>query len=120
VQRLVNVFTRTLRYINTHTAEEIIARMPPGYFAPDMNNDLWAEYKKGKTEEIAKVQPGLANGDYTIPPSAAKYACEVLFHTAFDDSPEGKYRRIAAQSGLVRPEVTYDNRFAAEAMKQIK
>ncbi|MEO6876744.1 MAG: ABC transporter substrate-binding protein [Opitutaceae bacterium] len=120
VQRLVNVFTRTMHYINTHTAEEIIAKMPPGYFAPDINNDLWAEYKKAKTDEIAKVQPGLTNGDYTIPPAAAKYACEVLFHTNFDDSPEGKYRRNAAQSGKVQPEETYDNRFAEVAMKAIK
>jgi NitT/TauT family transport system substrate-binding protein len=119
VQRLVNVFTRTMRYVNTHTAEEIIAKMPPGYFAPDMNNDLWAEYKKAKTDEIAKVKPGLAAGDYSIPPSAAKFACEVLFHTEFDDSPEGKYRRAAAQSGKVRPEMTYDNRFVEKAMKEI-
>jgi NitT/TauT family transport system substrate-binding protein len=120
VQRLVNVFVRTMRYINTHTAEEIIAKMPAGYFAPDMNNDLWAEYKKGKLDEIAKVQPGLTHGDYSVPPSAAKFACDVLFHTPFDDSPEGKYRRTAAQSGKVRPEMTYDNRFVEKAMKEIK
>jgi NitT/TauT family transport system substrate-binding protein len=120
VQRLVNVFVRTMRYINTHTAEEIISKMPPGYFAPDMNNDLWADYKKGKTDEIAKVQPGLTSGDYSIPPSAAKFACDVLFHTDFDDSPEGKYRRTAAQSGKVQPEMTYDNRFVEKAMKEIK
>ncbi len=120
VQRLVNVFVRTMRFINTHTAGEIIARMPAGYFAPDMSNDLWAEYKKGKTDEIAKIQPGMTSGDYSIPPSAAKFACEVLFHTNFDDSPEGKYRRHAAQSGKVRPEMTYDNRFVESAMKEIK
>ncbi len=120
VQRLVNVFARTMRYLNTHTAEEIVSKMPAGYFAPDMNNDLWAEYKKGKTDEIAKVLPSLANGDYTIPPSAAKLACEVLAHTEFDDSPEGKYRRTASQSGKVRPELTYDNRFAEAAMQASK
>jgi NitT/TauT family transport system substrate-binding protein len=120
VQRLVNVFVRTMRYINTHTAEEIIAKMPAGYFAPDTNNDLWAEYKKGKTDEIAKVLPGLTNGDYSIPPSAAKLACDVLFHTNFDDTAEGKYRRTAAHSGKVQPEMTYDNRFVEQAMKEIK
>jgi len=120
VQRLVNVFTRTMHYLNTHTAADIIAKMPPGYFAPDMNNDLWADYKKGKLDEIAKVQPGLTHGDYSIPPSAAKLACDVLFHTNFDDTAEGKYRRTAAQSGKVRPEMTYDNRFVEKAMKEIK
>ncbi len=119
VQRLVTVFVRTMRFINTHTAAEIIAKMPSGYFAPDMNNDLFTEYKKTKTDEIAKVQPGLTHGDYSIPPSAAKLACEVLAHTNFDDSPEGKYRRIASQSGKVRPEATYDNRFVEIAMKEI-
>jgi NitT/TauT family transport system substrate-binding protein len=120
VQRLVNVFVRTMRYINAHSAEEIIAKMPAGYFAPDMNNDLWVDYKKGKIDEIAKIQPGMTSGDYSIPPSAAKLACEVLFHTNFDESPEGKYRRFAAQSGKVRPEMTYDNRFVEKAMKEIK
>ena len=120
VQRLVNVFTRTMRYINTHSAEEIIAKIGPGYFAPDMNNDLWANYKKGKLDEIAKVQPGMAHGDYSIPPSAAKFECEILFHTNFDESPEGKYRRIASQSGKVQPEMTYDNRFVQKAMAEIK
>ena len=120
VQRLVNVFVRAMRYINSHRAEEIIAQMPAGYFAPDMNNDLWAEYKKGKTDEIAKILPGMTNGDYAIPPSAAKFACQVLFQTSFDESPEGKYRRRAAQSGKIRPEATYDNRFVEHAMNVIK
>ena len=120
VQRLVNVFTRTMRFINTHTADEIVAKIGPGYFAPDMNNDLWADYKKSKTDEIAKVLPGLTHGEYSIPPSAAKFACDVLFHTDFDDSPEGKYRRTAAQSGKVQAEMTYDNRFVERAMKEIK
>ena len=120
VQRLVNVCTRTMRFINTHSAEEIVAKMPASYFAPDIANDLWTAYKKTKTDEIAKVQLGLTSGDYSIPPSAAKFACDVLFHTDFDASPEGKYRRTAAQSGKVRPEETYDNRFIEKAMKEIK
>ncbi len=120
VQRLVNAFTRTMRYINSHSAEDIVAHLPAGYFAPDLNNDLWAGYKKSKIDEIAKIQPGMTHGDYSIPPSAAKYECDILFHTNFDESPEGKYRRAAAQSGKVRPEETYDNRFVEKAMKEIK
>ena len=118
VQRLVDVFVRTMRFINTHTAAEIVARMPAGYFAPDVSNDLWADYKQGKIEEIAKVQPGLTRGDYSIPPSAARLAVNVLLHTDFDDSPEGRYRRAAARGGKVRPETTYDNRFVERAMKE--
>ncbi|HEX7630874.1 MAG TPA: ABC transporter substrate-binding protein [Lacunisphaera sp.] len=120
VQKLVNAFTRAMRYINSHSAEDIVAHLPAGYFAPDMNNDLWADYKKGKIDEIAKIKPGMTQGNYSIPPSAAKYECEILFRTNFDESPEGKYRRAAAQSGKVKPEDTYDNRFVEKAMKEIK
>ena len=35
VQRLVNAFLKTLTYIQTHSAEEIAARMPADYFAGD-------------------------------------------------------------------------------------
>ncbi len=117
VQRLVDVFVRTMRYINTHTAAEIVARLPAGYFAPDVGNDSWAAYKQAKTDEIARAQLGFTRGDYSIPPSAAKLAVDVLLHTPFDDSPEGLYRRAAARSGKVRPEMTYDNRFVEKAMK---
>ena len=119
VQRLVDVFARTMHFINSHTAEEVIARMAPGYFAPDIDNDVWADYKKAKTEEIAKVQPGLTHGDYSIPPSAAKLVVDVILKTPFDASPEGQYRRTAAQSGKIRPEITYDNRFVRRAMTEI-
>ncbi|HVC02235.1 MAG TPA: ABC transporter substrate-binding protein [Steroidobacteraceae bacterium] len=117
VQRLVDVFVRTMRYINTHTAQQIVAKMPAGYFAPDVSNDLWASYKKAKTEEIAQAKLGLTDGDYSIPPSAARLAVEVLLRTPFDDSPEGKYRRTAVRSGKIRPQITYDDRFVEKAMR---
>ena len=120
VQRLVDVFVRTMRFINSHTAEEVVARIAGGYFAPDIDNDSWADYKKGKTEEIAKVQPGLTHGDYSIPPSAAKLLVDVLLRTPFDASPEGRYRRTAGESGKIRAEKTYDNRFVERAMREIQ
>ena len=119
VQRLVNVFTRTMRYINSHSAEEIVAKLPRAYFAPDIHNDEWAAYKAEKTEEIAKVLPGMTHGNYSIPPSAAQLQCSVLFKSNFDDTGEGKYRLAAARSGKVKPEMTYDNRFVEKAMAQI-
>ena len=118
VQRLVDVFARTMRFIDSHTAEQVVASMASGYFAPDVDNDVWADYKKAKTGEIARVQPSLAHGDYSIPPAAARIVTDVILRTPFDDSPEGKYRRVAAQSGKVRPEMTYDNRFVEKAMRQ--
>lgn len=120
VQRLVNVFVRTMRFINSHSAEEVVAGMASGYFAPDVSNDVWADYKKTKTDEIAKVKPGLTHSDYSIPPSAAKLVTDVILRTPFDDSPEGRYRRVAAQSGKVRAEMTYDNRFVERAMRELR
>ena len=32
VQHLVNAFVRTMRFINSHSAEEIAAKLPPDYF----------------------------------------------------------------------------------------
>lgn len=120
VQRLVNVFARTMRFINSHAAGEVIARMASGYFSPEVSNDLWTNYKEGKTDEIAKAQPGLSHGDYSIPPAAAQLVTDVILRTPFDDSPEGRYRRTAAQSGKIRPQMTYDNRFIEKAMRDIR
>lgn len=120
VQKLVNAFVRTMRFINTHSAEEIMARMPAAYYAPDMNNDLYRAYKKTKIDEIAKAKATFTDGDYSFPPEAIAKACDVIEHTNFDETEEGQYRRKAAQSGKIHPEETYDNRFVVAAMKQIK
>ncbi|HEV2236593.1 MAG TPA: ABC transporter substrate-binding protein [Ktedonobacterales bacterium] len=37
VQRMVNAYVKTLKWINTHTAAEIAAKMPPDYYAGDQN-----------------------------------------------------------------------------------
>ena len=106
-----------VRYIQlARSAEEIVAKLPADYFAPDAD-DLWADYKKGKIDEIAKIQPGMAHGDYSIPPSAASLSA-TSSSTNFDESPEGKYRRFAAQSGKVQPEMTCNNQFVEKAMKE--
>jgi NitT/TauT family transport system substrate-binding protein len=116
VQKLVNVFTRTMRYVNSHTADQIMAKVDGGYYDPDMNNDFWADCKKGKIDEIEKAYPIFKRNDYSVPPSAAKLVCETVLKTQFDNSPEGRYRHTAAQSGKIRPEDTYDNRFVEKAM----
>ena len=33
VQRLVNAFVRAMRFINSHSVDEIVAKLPPDYFA---------------------------------------------------------------------------------------
>ena len=120
MQKLVNVFTRTMRYINSLTVDEIMAKVDPGYYAPDINNDFWAGYKKGKIEEIRLAYPIFKRGDYSIPPSAVKLVYDTVLKTQFDDSDErAKYRRAAAQSGKIKLEDTYENRFVKEAMGQM-
>ncbi len=48
VQKLVNAFVKSLRYIQTHSAEEIASHMPPEYFAGD--RDLYVRaLARGKT-----------------------------------------------------------------------
>lgn len=116
VQKLVNVFTRTMRYINAHTPEEIIAHIDPGYFAPDVSNDKWADYRKSKIDEIRKAYVTFKRDDYSIPPSAAKLLFDTVLTTYFDDSAEGKYRRVGAHSHLLKLKDTYDNRFVVKAM----
>jgi NitT/TauT family transport system substrate-binding protein len=118
VQKLVNVFTRTMRWVNSHSADEIMAKVAPGYYAPDINNDFWSDYKKGKIDEIRKAYPIFKVKDYSIPPEAAQLVCDTVLKSKFDDSPEGKYRRTAAESGKVKPEDTYDNRFVEKAMER--
>jgi NitT/TauT family transport system substrate-binding protein len=118
VQRLVNAFVRTMRFINTHTAEEIVAKLPTGYFDPHMSNHDWRRYKAAKTDEIRKAMPTFAK-DYSIPPSAARLVTEVVLASSFDDSDEGRYR-LAASKARPKAEDTYDNRFVEKAMREIK
>jgi NitT/TauT family transport system substrate-binding protein len=120
VQRLVNAFTQAMRYINSHSVDEIMANVDPGYYAPDLNNDDWATYKKGKIEEIRQAYPIFKRGDYSISQSAAQLVCNTVLKTKFDDSDEGKYRRTGAQSGKIRVADTYDNRFVEKAMAEFK
>jgi NitT/TauT family transport system substrate-binding protein len=120
VQKLVNAFTQAMRYINSHSVDDIMANVDPGYYAPDLNNDDWATYKKGKIDEIRKAYPIVTRGNYSIPHSAAELVANTVLKTQFDDSDEGKYRRTGAQSGKIRVEDTYDNRFVEKAMVEFK
>ena len=111
VQQLVNAFVRTMRFVNTHTAEEIAAKLPPDYFA-----------QKDRTEEIRLMRTTLstyARGDYAIPSTGAKLTVEVIEASRFDDSEEGRWRR-GGDSPRVVAEELYTNRFVERAMREIK
>ncbi len=120
VQKLVNVFVRTMRFINAHNADEIVAKLPMAYFDPHKSNHDWKEYKAAEQAKIRRALSTFTQGDYSIPPSAAKFATQLTLSADFDQSAEGKYRLAAREGVKVLPENTYDNSFAHKAMKAIK
>ena len=111
VQRLVNAFVRTMRFINSHDEEEIAARLPPDYFA---GKDRAAEVKL-----IRDTLPTYARDSYALLPDAVKLSMDINLSSGFDRSEEGQWRATGDKS-KVRPADLYTNRFVDKAMKEIK
>jgi NitT/TauT family transport system substrate-binding protein len=111
VQHLVNALVRSMRYINSHSAEEIAAKLPPDYFA---GKDRDAEVKL-----IRDTLPTFAKGDYSFSPDAVKLVVDINVTSDFDKSVEGQWRATGDKS-KVRAEALYDNRFVNKAMKEFK
>lgn len=111
VQHLVNSMVRTMRFINSHTAEEIVAALPESYFA-DKN-------KAAVLDKLKKNLGTYANGDYSFSPQAVKVQADAVFASNFDDSEEGHFR-IRARNAKVGLDQMYTNTFVNNAMKNIK
>jgi len=111
VQHLVNAMVRAMRFINSHSAEEIAAKLPPGYFT---GKDRQAEVRL-----IRDTLSTFAKDDYSFSPAAVNLVAEINLNSAFDKSVEGQWRATGDKS-KVRPEALYDNRFVKKAMKDIK
>lgn len=120
VQKLVNAFVRTKRFIDTHSVEEIWARLPLTYFDPHKSNHDWQEYRAAEKEKIRRALSTFTKGDYSVPPAAAAFATNLTMSAQFDQSGEGKYRLAAREGVKVVPAETYDNSFVQKAMKQFK
>lgn len=118
VQKLVNVFVRTMRYLNAHSADEVFAHLPLSYFNPHTANDDFRAYKAAEKVKLLRAYSTFTRDDYRIPPAAAAFVTKVTLSARFDDTPEGVFRRAARDAG-VRAEDTYDNRFVQTAMKTI-
>src|ERR1035437_7392492 len=110
VQHLVNAFVRTMRFINAHSADEIIAQLPVDYF----------EGKDHATEidYIKRTLPSLAKDDYAFSPASVQLVLDTVQGFAFDDSPEGQWRR-EAEHPVVDPATLYTNEFVDRAMAAI-
>jgi len=110
-QHLVNAFVKTMRFVNTHTAEQIADKLPASYFA--------GKNREAEVERLRKLMPTFAKGDYSLPPTAVKLVADAVFSSTFDNSDEGKYR-AHARDAKVSLDHFYDNRFVEKAMKEIK
>jgi sulfonate transport system substrate-binding protein len=82
VQKLANALVRTLKFINTHSAQEIAAKMPADYAGGDAQ--LY-------TKSINDTK-GIFNADGLMSPDGAKNALEVL--ASFSPSVQGKKNSI--------------------------
>ena len=110
VQKLVNAFVRTMRFINAHTPDEIIARLPADYFT---GKDRAAEI-----DLIKRTMLSLAQGDYSFSPESVRLVVDTVQGFAFDDSTEGQWRR-GAENPTVDPTQLYTNEFVTRAMREI-
>ena len=110
VQRLVNAFVRTMRFMNAHSAEEIIAQLPANNFKPAERADA--------VRLLRATLSTYARGDYSIPPASAKLTVEIMQSSRFDDSEEGRWRRDA-ENPHVKPDDLYTNEFVQRAMRAI-
>jgi len=107
-QHLVNALVRTMRFINAHDADQIIAKLPAAYFA---GKDRAAEI-----DEIKKSLPTFAKGDYAVSKASARLVLDMIQASDFDQSEEGKWR-ATAENPKVDADQFYDNRFVDKAMK---
>ncbi|HEY8099127.1 MAG TPA: ABC transporter substrate-binding protein [Burkholderiaceae bacterium] len=78
VQKLANALVKTLKYIHTHSAEEIASHMPADYYAGDK-----AAYVSALAASKAMFTP-----DGKMPPSGPPTVLKVL--SAFDKNVQGK------------------------------
>jgi len=110
VQRLVNAFVRAMRYINTHTADEIIAALPASYFE--------GKDREAASKYIRNTLSTFAHGDYSFSPEAVRLVVDAIQTFDFDQTEEGRWRATAENPRIV-PERLYTNRFVNAAMKAI-
>ena len=111
VQHLVNAFVRTMRFINAHSIDEIVARLPPDYFA--------GKDRPAEIDLIRNTLPSLARGNYAFTPSGVRLVTGMTTSFAFDNSEEGQWR-AGGDTSEVRDDALYTNRFVSAAMKAIR
>lgn len=94
VQRLVNAYTKTMKFINSHSADEIAAKMPADYYAG--NKDLYVT--------ALKNQLAIFNTDCKMPSSGPQTVLNI--ETSYIAWMKGKTVDLSK---------TYTNDFASKA-----
>ena len=108
-QHLVNALVRTMRFVNSHTAEQIAERLPPDYFE---GKDRLAQVKLIRT-----TLPTYAKGDYSFSAAAVQLVVDAIEASDFDSSAEGQWRATGENSNVDVGQL-YDNRFVLKAMNE--
>ena len=111
VQHLVNALVSAMRYINSRGVDEILAQLPPDYFAEN-GREAQSAYLKHTFSTFARH-------DYSLSPAAVRSVFDSIEGYDFDGSEEGTWRRTVDNSH-VDPKSTYDNRFVDKAMRLFK
>jgi NitT/TauT family transport system substrate-binding protein len=94
VQKMVNALVKTLKWIHTHTPEEIAAKMPQDFYMGD--KDLYVTALKGSM--------GIFSPDGKMPPDGPQTVLNV--HSIFNKNVQGKQIDLSA---------TYTNEFVNQA-----
>lgn len=98
VQKLANSFVETLHWIDTHTPEEIAAKMPPQY--ANAGKDLYIQSIRDSI--------GMFNGDGLMNPEGAQNVLDIL----------GRYsENVAPVRGKIDLSKTYTTRFVEQALQ---
>jgi NitT/TauT family transport system substrate-binding protein len=109
VQRLVNAVVRTMRFVNSHTAREIVDKVPPSFFEG-----------KDRASEIDRItrKLGAFARDYRLTPGGVGLVIDALQSAPFDSSDEGQFRARARSAHFDIPSL-YTNEFVERAMQSI-
>jgi NitT/TauT family transport system substrate-binding protein len=100
VQKLANAFVETLRWIDTHSPEEIAAKMPPQY--ANAGKDLYVQSIRDSI--------GMFNGDGRMKPEGAENVLNVL----------GQYsKNVAPKKDKIDLSATYTTEFVDKALQSI-
>lgn len=110
VQRLVNAYVRALRYLNSHSLDDILAQLPDSFFE---GKDRQAQIKF-----VKNTVTSCARGSYAFPADAIHLVTDAMLWSAFDGSEEGVWR-AGGDAAKVKEAELYTNEFAERAMKAI-